>query len=71
MPRFDGTGPESKGPMTGRGQGYCAVEHTDTGAVRGVVGVQNRPFFGRWFGFLGRRFGMGRPRRGRQGRGRW
>jgi Family of unknown function (DUF5320) len=25
MPRFDGTGPEGKGPMTGRGSGYCAL----------------------------------------------
>ena len=24
MPGFDGTGPESDGPMTGRGAGYCA-----------------------------------------------
>jgi hypothetical protein len=25
MPGFDGTGPIGKGPMTGRGMGYCAV----------------------------------------------
>ena len=25
MPGFDGTGPLGKGPMTGRGMGYCAV----------------------------------------------
>jgi hypothetical protein len=24
MPRYDGTGPEGQGPMTGRGRGYCA-----------------------------------------------
>ena len=24
MPRFDRTGPEGMGPMTGRGMGYCA-----------------------------------------------
>jgi hypothetical protein len=24
MPGFDGTGPQSRGPMTGGGQGYCA-----------------------------------------------
>lgn len=23
MPRFDGTGPDGKGPMTGRGRGNC------------------------------------------------
>jgi len=25
MPGFDGTGPMSLGPLTGRGMGYCAV----------------------------------------------
>ncbi|MBL7177896.1 MAG: DUF5320 domain-containing protein [Desulfobacteraceae bacterium] len=25
MPQFDGTGPRGKGPMTGRGIGYCVV----------------------------------------------
>jgi len=25
MPRFDGTGPKGRGPLTGRGMGYCAV----------------------------------------------
>jgi len=25
MPKFDGTGPNGKGPMTGRGSGYCVV----------------------------------------------
>ena len=25
MPKFDGTGPEGKGPMTGSGSGYCIV----------------------------------------------
>jgi len=29
MPRFDGTGPQDQGPMTGRGEGYCAVEIPD------------------------------------------
>lgn len=24
MPRFDGTGPQGKGPRTGRGMGRCA-----------------------------------------------
>lgn len=26
MPGFDGTGPRQRGAMTGRGEGYCAVE---------------------------------------------
>jgi hypothetical protein len=25
MPAFDGTGPQGKGPLTGRGEGYCAI----------------------------------------------
>lgn len=25
MPRFDGTGPLGKGPMTGRGEGFCVL----------------------------------------------
>jgi len=25
MPRFDSTGPQGMGPMTGGGRGYCAV----------------------------------------------
>ena len=25
MPKFDGTGPSRKGPMTGRGSGYCVI----------------------------------------------
>jgi hypothetical protein len=34
MPRFDGTGPMGRGPLTGRGMGYCAVRlpsEADTG----------------------------------------
>jgi hypothetical protein len=25
MPKLDGTGPNGKGPMTGRGSGYCVI----------------------------------------------
>ena len=25
MPKFDGTGPNERGPMTGRGSGYCVI----------------------------------------------
>ena len=25
MPAFDGTGPRGQGPLSGRGEGYCAV----------------------------------------------
>ncbi|MCK4580653.1 MAG: DUF5320 domain-containing protein, partial [Dehalococcoidia bacterium] len=31
MPAFDGTGPRRLGPMTGRGEGYCAVAFPSPG----------------------------------------
>lgn len=46
MPRFDGTGPQGKGPKTGRGMGSCVEDKT-------------KPVpFGRGRG-LGRGFGQG------------
>ncbi|MFA5736624.1 MAG: DUF5320 domain-containing protein [Candidatus Paceibacterota bacterium] len=47
MPRFDGTGPNGQGPMTGRGMGPCGDNRPRAG-------------FGRYFGGFGRRFGFGR-----------
>jgi hypothetical protein len=29
MPAFDGTGPQGHGPLTGRGEGYCAIRLPD------------------------------------------
>jgi hypothetical protein len=29
MPVFDGTGPRGQGPLTGRGEGYCAIRLPD------------------------------------------
>ena len=46
MPRYDGTGPQGMGPMTGRGMGYC-------------TGYANPAYFGRG---LGIRRGFGRSR---------
>ena len=44
MPRFDGTGPRGQGPMTGRGEGYCAVKIPESGEVPyGYAGQQGRP----------------------------
>ena len=44
MPRFDGTGPQGQGPMTGRGEGYCAVKTPDSGEPSyGYAGVQGTP----------------------------
>jgi hypothetical protein len=44
MPRFDGTGPQGQGPMTGRGEGYCAVKLPDSGeSAYGYAGAQGTP----------------------------
>ena len=44
MPRFDGTGPRGQGPMTGRGEGYCAVKIPESGeAPYGYAGLQGTP----------------------------
>jgi hypothetical protein len=44
MPRFDGTGPQKEGPMTGRGQGYCALPEVRPGETRqGYAGLQGMP----------------------------
>jgi hypothetical protein len=44
MPRFDGTGPQGQGPMTGRGEGYCAVEIPAPGQTPyGYAGLQAIP----------------------------
>jgi hypothetical protein len=61
MPGFDGTGPESQGPMTGRGAGYCAVP----GQTRqGYVGLRGRRMLlgRRSLGRLGLAFRRGRGR---------
>jgi hypothetical protein len=36
MPAFDGTGPRGQGPMTGRGEGYCAIRLPNPGLGRQV-----------------------------------
>jgi len=70
MPRFDGMGPQGKGPLSGRGEGYCAVRLPRPGqAVQGYAGLQGTPIT-RWLRSAarrGREFGCGR---GRGGRGR-
>jgi hypothetical protein len=44
MPRFDGTGPRGQGPMTGRGEGYCAVKIPESGeAPYGYAGLRGTP----------------------------
>ena len=78
MPRFDGTGPQGQGPMTGRGEGYCAAKIPGSGqAPQGYAGSQGTPVlvsrFTRWLrpaNWLGRAFGGGRGRGAGRGRGR-
>jgi hypothetical protein len=73
MPRFDGTGPQSQGPMTGRGDGYCAIRLPRPGGVpQGYAGMQGAPVrlgvrFARW---LRPARGIGRGRGAGRGRGR-
>jgi hypothetical protein len=76
MPRFDGTGPQGQGLMTGRGEGYCAVRLPGPGQPSsGYAGLQGAPVY--WGAAVappavGARF-AGRPRLGRafrRGRGR-
>jgi hypothetical protein len=44
MPGFDGTGPQGQGPMTGRGEGYCAVRLPESGqAPSGYAGLRGSP----------------------------
>jgi hypothetical protein len=38
MPGFDGTGPRGLGPMTGRGEGYCAIAIPSPGTARAPYG---------------------------------
>jgi hypothetical protein len=45
MPGFDGTGPQGQGPMTGCGEGYCAVRLPDEPGqpAYGYAGLQGTP----------------------------
>jgi len=74
MPRFDRTGPEGQGPMTGRRMGRCT--HYGKGAVKSEnekteSSVLDQPpvLLGRGMrpGRLGRRMGGGRQNRNRGG----
>ena len=83
MPRYDGTGPRGQGPLTGRGEGYCAVRIPQAGNdAYGVAGRNARPVraplllrpwrrMWTWFGRgVGRGYGrgMGAGRGGGRGR---
>ncbi|MBN1125682.1 MAG: DUF5320 domain-containing protein [Sedimentisphaerales bacterium] len=45
MPGFDGTGPQGRGPLTGRGRGFCVLQESkgSPGHVKGFVGIQGIP----------------------------
>jgi len=45
MPGFDGTGPQGKGPMTGRGMGFCVLQESKDkpGQLKGLAGIQGTP----------------------------
>jgi len=48
MPGFDGTGPRGQGPMTGRGERYCALvlpSPEEKSAPYGYVGLQRIPVY--------------------------
>jgi hypothetical protein len=49
MPRGDGTGPTGKGPMTGRGMGFCVrtFETGETSYIGGGIRRGSRRWFGR------------------------
>ncbi len=69
MPRFDGTGPQGEGPLSGHGEGYCAVRLSRSDQeVQGYAGLQGTPVT-RWLRSAARRgrgFGRGRGGRGRR-----
>lgn len=49
MPRYDGTGPQGKGPQTGRGMGFCKDVDGNTNSFffrRFGLGRKNRRDFG-------------------------
>jgi len=84
MPGFNGTGPRGQGPMTGRGEGHCALvlpSPGEEGTRYGYAGLQGTPVYQGTpanLPALGRRFlcwtrwatRLGRAFRRRRGRGR-
>jgi hypothetical protein len=45
MPNCDGTGPQGRGPMTGRGLGYCVLRESETepGRLEDLAGIDGVP----------------------------
>jgi hypothetical protein len=77
MPRFDGTGPQGRGPMTGKGMGFCVLKESKDkpSQVEGFVGIEGTPVSLHGCGpsyavaqpMYGRGFGCGRRFRGGRG----
>lgn len=46
MPKRNGTGPQGKGPMTGRGKGFCVLksDEKEPTQIEGFIGVQGKPY---------------------------
>jgi hypothetical protein len=77
MPGFDGTGPQGRGPMTGRARGYCVLQGSNdpSNHIHGFAGVQGTPVdlefpegkevsampFGNWVGPVATRPVVGPP----------
>ncbi len=78
MPGFDGTGPQGRGPMTGRAMGYCILKQSQNEPLVDLTGLQGKQISHAAglgiasmrtvspYGWFGRRFGRGCGR----GRGR-
>ena len=45
MPGFNGTGPQGRGPMTGKGMGFCILKESKdkSDQANGFVGIQGMP----------------------------
>jgi hypothetical protein len=72
MPAYDGTGPKGKGPLTGRGEGYCAIRLPNPRSGQVPYGYAGRTGVPVQLGLrqgpsLGKALGQGRGR-GRGGR---
>lgn len=48
MPGLDGTGPAGRGPLTGRGEGYCVLKSDSKNPVKtkGYIGLQGKSYIG-------------------------
>lgn len=69
MPNFDGTGPQGKGPMTGRGMGKCGQNKTDNSSTTPALSMGRGRGAGRGSG-TGRGRGAGRGTNAGRGLGR-